>query len=80
MTSKQSFYRHLDQVFSLPDYFGNNLDALWDVLNEEKEASCIIFLNSKQANKNLGAYSERLIDLLKQLAKENKNYRLYLYE
>lgn len=80
MDSKESLYLHLKQVFSLPSYFGNNLDALWDILNEEKEETEIIFLNTKQAVDKLGSYAEQLLQLLKKLAKENNHYNLYLYQ
>jgi len=26
-------YQYLKEVFSLPDYYGNNMDALWDCLS-----------------------------------------------
>lgn len=33
----KAFYRELKKQLSLPDYFGNNLDALWDWLTGEAE-------------------------------------------
>ena len=32
-----AFYRELKKQLSLPEYFGNNLDALWDCLTGEAE-------------------------------------------
>lgn len=80
MESKDSFYHHLSEVFSLPDYFGNNLDALWDLLNEEEDSTKIIFLNTDQARKGLGTYAESFIQLLEELSLENELYRTYFYE
>ena len=80
MNSKKSLYRHLEHVFSLPCYFGNNLDALWDILNEEKEETEIIFINTNQAHEKLGSYGEKLIQLLEKLSLDNSNYTLYLYK
>ena len=79
MRSKESLYLHLTRVFSLPAYFGNNLDALWDSLNEKEEPTKIIFLNVNQAQKQLGHYGSKLIELLEKLAKENANYRISFY-
>lgn len=33
----EAFYLSFAKQFDLPDYFGNNLDALWDVLTGEIE-------------------------------------------
>lgn len=32
ITSLSDFYQQLGHHISLPDYFGNNLDALWDIV------------------------------------------------
>lgn len=80
MTSRKSLYQHLKQVFSLPSHFANNLDSLWDLLNEETEETSIIFLNVHLAREGLGSYAEKLIQLLNQLAEENNSYHVYLYE
>lgn len=79
MKSKTSLYLHLIRVLSLPNYFGNNLDALWDVLTEEDELTEIVFLNTDQAKKHLGQYGVKLIGLLEKLERENKNYRVVFY-
>lgn len=75
MQSKEAMYVHLTRVFSLPSYFGNNLDALWDVLTESKELTQINFVNADTARKYLGDYGEKLIDLFEKL-KEYENYTI----
>lgn len=74
MHSKESMYTHLARVFSLPHYFGNNLDALWDWLNENNEPTKIEFSNVELTEKYLGSYGKKFIDLLEKLEKENTNY------
>lgn len=32
ITSLSDFYHQLGKLITLPDYFGNNLDALWDII------------------------------------------------
>lgn len=79
MENRESLYLHLVRVFSLPAYFGNNFDALWDSLNEKDEATEIIFLNVNRAQEQLGEYGNKLIELLEKLAKENDNYSVSFY-
>lgn len=76
MQSQEAMYRHLARVFSLPCYFGNNLDALWDVLTENDEPTQIDFINTDFTREYLGAYGENLINLLERLEIENENYRI----
>ena len=76
MQSKEAMYRHLTRVFSLPSYFGNNLDALWDVLTENDEPTEINFINVDLTRAYLGNYGDNLIGLLKKLEQENENYTI----
>ena len=76
MQSKEEMYVHLTRVFSLPSYFGNNLDALWDVLNENNEPTQITFLNVDLTRKYLGSYGESFISLLNKLEQENEYYKI----
>lgn len=76
MESKDALYAHLNRVFAFPLDFGNNLDALWDALNEENEKTTIEFVHTNKAIDYLGDYGERLIELLKKLEKENEHYKI----
>lgn len=74
MTSKEALYGHLSRIFSFPNHFGNNLDALWDILNEADEPTQIHFVHVEEAAEQLGEYGERLIELLKELDEQNSNF------
>ena len=37
MADKQAVHAYLKQALSLPEYYGNNLDALFDILTEYEE-------------------------------------------
>lgn len=80
MQSKGAMYTHLTRVFSLPSYFGNNLDALWDILTENDEPTEISFINVDLTREYLGNYGENLLGLLKRLAQENKNYTICFFK
>ena len=40
-------------MFSLPDYFGNNLDALYDVLTDIDEPIEVLWKNSQKSKMDL---------------------------
>jgi len=79
MATKDLMYAHLNRVFSFPSHFGNNLDALWDVLNETSEPTIIEFTHVNTMRESLGTYGDKLIQLFKQLDQENKYYTVNFY-
>jgi len=79
MTSKNTLYTHLNRVFAFPNHFGNNLDALWDVLSAKNEATTICFTHTEKLMDQMDDYGEKLIQLFKRLEQENDNYTIYFY-
>jgi ribonuclease inhibitor len=55
----ESFYKEVSQVFSLPDYFGNNLDALYDVLSDMEEPIEVIWQNSQKSKIDFSKSKDR---------------------
>ncbi len=76
--SEKTFHRTIKRILDLDDYYGDNLDALWDLLTE-REYLDIRFTNSKYLEKNLGDYGNKIIDLFEDLSKESDNYRVSFY-
>ncbi|MGN6846423.1 barstar family protein, partial [Neisseria sp. P0021.S005] len=35
--TEQDFHNQISKIFSIHDYYGNNLDALWDLLSTNLE-------------------------------------------
>lgn len=66
-----AFRRSLD----LPDYYGNNLDALYDELSTPGEEIGIIAVNTEKLRENLGVRWERFLDLLTRVSEENDRVR-----
>ncbi len=58
---------YLKHQFNLPEYYGNNLDALWDVLSHNKNIEKITVLYTDSLKQVLGNYGETFINLLKDL-------------
>ena len=55
------------------EYYGNNLDALWDVLMSYSSKIEIRLINKESLIANLEDYGYALIDVFEDASKENKN-------
>ena len=71
MTQRALAHAHLKQQLQLPDYYGRNLDALYDLLTERSEATCICLRHSVQMLSALGIYGQRLMDTMVDAAEQN---------
>lgn len=57
--SKKDFYKKIGQVLDLPDYFGNNLDALHDVLAEYPKPISFTFFHYETFTASVGIFFNR---------------------
>ena len=65
MDSRENLHSHLYMQFALPEYYGRNLDALWDCLTE-KEPGCIVIQRAELAESYaLGQLMRVLLDLVR---------------
>jgi len=76
MINKTSAHDYLKEKLSLPDYYGNNLDALWDCLSTDFSPKIIIIQNPEILIENLSSYGKLIIKLFKEVAQENKYIEL----
>ncbi|MCM1468007.1 MAG: barstar family protein, partial [Alistipes sp.] len=58
---------------SLPDYYGNNLDALYDVLSTYFTPVAITILNRERLCENIPFYGGRFLEVLDIAARENED-------
>jgi ribonuclease inhibitor len=69
--SHDDFHDEVFSVLKLPEYYGRNLDALWDCLTGWVEVPLTIvwkdFGSSQQA---LGDYADKAAELFREAAKE----------
>ncbi len=63
MTTQQDTHDYLQKELQLPDYYGKNLDALWDLLSAYYESLHIVLLNAEAIEENLGDYGKKLLQL-----------------
>ena len=71
--SEDDFHYIIAKELDIPDWYGKNLDALWDVLTGMAIRPLkITWINSKQSEKILGRYKE-IINLLKEIENQDKS-------
>lgn len=60
--SREETYQYISKELNFPDYFGNNLDALWDILSFERDLE-IKIINGRDIVRNLGEYGIKILDV-----------------
>ena len=78
MTTREQAHAHIKARLRLPEWYGNNLDALNDCLGEIGQPTRIIVRYAPVLEETLGDYGVRIIRVLEQAAKENKNLTIIL--
>lgn len=75
---KKMFHQHLKEVFSFPEYYGCNLDALYDCLLEITKETEIVLTYFDILEENLGQYAVSLFHTFKDAAEENDWIKILL--
>ena len=73
MTTRDRAHEYLKEMLNFPEYYGKNLDALCDLLNEKTAPVEIRLINSLDMVKLLGPYGNLLLDVFKDVSIENEN-------
>lgn len=71
MHTPQDTHVYLAKKFSAPAYYGNNLDALYELLTELCQPTQVRVGNAQDAALQLGDYADRLWRVLRDAAAEN---------
>lgn len=71
ITDKGRLHDILAEKLELPDWYGRNLDALYDCLTDIREETEIRIRESGGMERNLGGYSRLLLKVLQDASKEN---------
>lgn len=71
LTDQQLLHETIAHQLQLPDYYGENLDALWDILSSWNEPLAIIIEKPTRFVEQLGGYGESVLQLLQDAEEEN---------
>lgn len=70
MTTRECTHHYLEAMLDLPEYYGKNLDALWDLLSFESRPTKIYVIHPQNIIRNLGDYGAELIEVLIEVDQE----------
>lgn len=71
MRDRAATHDYLKEQLHLPDYYGRNLDALYDLLTECGEERTILLNHKDEMETQLGRYAEALLDTFQVAAEKN---------
>ncbi len=77
--SLDDLYDRMSSLIDLPEHFGRNLDALWDVLSTDVEGPFeIVWKNADNSKKFMGKDFDRTVKMLRELEKERDDFKLMI--
>ncbi len=76
--SLDDFYTEISRELCFPEYFGRNLDALWDVLTTDVEGPFeLIWRDSAKSREAMGGEDfEKISDLLREVELERDDFHV----
>lgn len=80
MDTREHAHAHIKRRLRLPDWYGNNLDALCDCLGEINEPSVILVRYATTLREALGEYGGKLLSVLSAMTGENPNITLVVHK
>jgi len=73
MKTKETVHLYIKNELDSKEYFGNNLDALYDVLSTYNQPIEIVLINKDRLIENLEDYGRALVKLFEDVEEENTN-------
>ncbi len=70
MTSREEAFSLISKELELPEYFGKNLDALYDCLTEKSSDHTVVFVNTAILEEYLGEYGQKILNVFRDAAAE----------
>lgn len=78
MTAPPRLHQYLREALALPEYYGANLDALYDCLTEMAEPTELVVPREAADAAHLGWYGRQLLQVFRDAAAANENLRVTL--
>lgn len=76
MINKELTHEYLQEQFDFPEYYGRNLDALYDCLIEVEEEISLEIIYMEDLKENLVDYADALLETIQDATVENPNLQL----
>lgn len=68
-----TLHEYFKEVFNLPDYYGHNMDALWDCLDCSFEfPTTIVLKNIEKIPSEMNKATEIMLELFEDLQRDNE--------
>lgn len=75
ISSEQEFHKKIAVAFAVTDFYGNNLNALWDLLSTDVERPVdLIWKNSEYSQKNMGDSYNKIIKIFERTKQQDVNF------
>ena len=78
LLQKEQAHLYLAQILDFPDYYGRNLDALFDCLTELGE--CTIILKGEHMLHQTDCYGVKVLQVFEEATQANPRLKLGIYE
>lgn len=77
ISSEQDFHKRIASAFSVDQYYGNNLNALWDLLSTDVERPVeIVWKNSKESEQSMGETFKKIISIFERTKNQDMSLGL----
>ena len=74
--SRVALHETLARQLALPEWYGRNLDALYDCMSEQSEDTLLYLRHMDVLQETLGGYAEAFWTVLSEAAEENPHIKL----
>lgn len=75
--TREQLHETLQREMELPEWYGKNLDALYDCLTDSHEPISIEIRNREALTEHLGRYAKALEQVIRDAAEENGNIKAF---
>ena len=72
ISGKEEMHKYLAEKFEFPDYYGGNLDALFECLTDIAEPTAVNIVNA------INDYDEQIINVITSAEEENDNLAVFV--
>lgn len=72
ISNKEEMHKYLAEKFEFPDYYGKNLDALFECLTDIADPTAVNIINA------INDYDEQIINVITSAEEENDNLAVFV--